>query len=70
MILIFALLAGAPIVPPLPNAVGRGRATVVIISGQVISAQSWNPAYNAAQRQVVRKEPDGSLTLLRLTEFE
>lgn len=70
MFLMIALLASSPIVSPRPNAVSRGRATVVIIRGQTISARSWDPANNAAQRQIVRKETDGRLTVLRITEFE
>ena len=70
MFLAIALLASSPIMSPRSNVVSRGRATGVIVRGQTISAQSWDPANNAAQRQIVRKETDGRLTVLRITEFE
>ncbi len=70
MFLSLALLASVPIVSLRQNVQSRVRATVVIVRGQPISAQSWDPANNARQRQIVHQESDGRLIVLRLTEFE
>ena len=70
MFIPLALLASSAIVSPRPKVESHARAIVVIARGQEISAHSWDPANNATQRQIVRKAPNGSSIVIRLTEFE
>lgn len=71
MILLLAILAGASNVPPPPPRVERrAGAAVQIVRGRAITAEGWRPTANRAQRETIHVEPDGSRTLLRLTEFQ
>jgi hypothetical protein len=71
MVFLFAIFAGVSSAPPPPPKVERRAAAAVhIVRGRAISAESWRPAVNSAQRETVHVEADGSRTLLRLTEFQ
>ena len=71
MFLLLAILSSASISPPpSPKVERRASAAVQIVRGRAVSAESWRPAANSAQRETVHVEPDGSRTLLRLTEFQ
>lgn len=70
MFIPLALLASSSVVSPTPKVESHARAVVVIAGGQEISAHSWDPANNTTQKQILRQEPNGRLTVLRLTEFE
>jgi hypothetical protein len=71
MFLLFAILSSASnSPPPSPKVERRASAAVQIVRGRAVSAESWRPAANSAQRETVHVEPDGSRTLLRLTEFQ
>jgi hypothetical protein len=71
MLLLLAILSSASISsPPSPKVERRASAAVQIVRGRAVSAESWRPAANSAQRETVHVEPDGSRTLLRLTEFQ
>ena len=70
MVLLLAILATVPTVPPPPKVERRARAAVHIVQGQAISAERWRPAGDPAQREKIQVEPDGSKTRLRLTEFQ
>jgi hypothetical protein len=71
MFLLFAILSSASSSPPpSPKVERRAGAAVQIVRGRAVSAESWRPAANSAQRETVHVEPDGRRTLLRLTEFQ
>ena len=70
MLISIAMLINSPIVSPKPEFGSWARATITIIRGEAITANNWDPASNASQRQTVRTDPDGRSILLRLTEFE
>lgn len=48
----------------------RARATVTILRPHKASPETWDPISNRTQKEVIRKEKDGSSIRLRLTEFE
>ena len=71
MFYLLAILADVSSAAPRPPKVERrASAAVRIVSGRAVSADSWRPAANSAQREIVHVEADGSRTLLRLTEFQ
>jgi len=71
MFYLFAILVGASsAAPPPPKVERRASAAVRIVSGRAVSANSWRPAANSAQREIIHVEVDGSRTLLRLTESQ
>ena len=71
MFLLLAILSSASISsPPSPKVERRASAAVQIVRGRAVSAENWRPAANSAQRETVQVEPDGSRTLVRLTEFQ
>ena len=72
MIILIALLTTVPNAPP-PAKIesrARARASVTILRGHAISARTWDPATQQAQREIIKKEVDGRHVRLRLTEFE
>lgn len=69
MFLLLAILA-APASPPSARVEASARASITIIRGQPISERSWDPSKQPSQREVVKKEADGSEQRLRLTEFQ
>lgn len=68
MVLLIAALAAAS--PPPAKAEQQARASVTILRGHRASAAGWAPASRPNQREIVKKEKDGSEVRLRLTEFE
>lgn len=46
------------------------RVSATIIRGSEVSSQTWKPALQPAQREIIKKEKDGRTILIRLTEFE
>jgi len=71
MFYLLAFVVGASSAAPQPPKVERrASAAVRIVSGRAVSADSWRPAANSAQREIIHVEADGTRTLLRLTEFE
>jgi len=69
MVLLLALSIAATSAPP-PKVGRRARATITILNACRASPQSWNPAARREQREIIKKESDGSEVRLRLTEFE
>lgn len=54
-----------------PNKVtGQAEARILILRPHKASRESWDPAARPNQREIVKKEKDGSQNRLRLTEFE
>lgn len=70
MIFLIALLTTVPNVPPPARVESHARARGTIVRGYDISARTWDPATQQTQRELIKKEPDGSQVRLRLTEFE
>ena len=71
MFLLLAILSSASISsPPSPKVERRASAAVQIVRGRAVSAENWRAAANSAPRATGHVEPDGSRTLLRLTEFQ
>jgi hypothetical protein len=70
MLLLLAVLSSSAAGQAAPVAQGQARVSVTILRGHQVSARSWKPEREPSQREVVRKTPDGSLQLLRLTEFQ
>lgn len=54
-----------------PNkATVQAQARISVLQPYKASAESWNPKGRPNQREIVKKEKDGSYTRIRLTEFE
>lgn len=70
MVFIYSTLlsvAGGPLPPKVEQ---RARVSVTIIQAYRASSNSWDPAARRNQKEVVKREGDGTPVLLRLTEFE
>lgn len=65
-----ALFLSAAASSPPPKIAVRAEARITILRPHRASAESWEPAARRNQREIVKKEKDGSKTRLRLTEFE
>lgn len=70
MVLLLAILSAASASPPPVRVEQRARASVTIVRPHRASSDSWNPVDRPNQREIVKKEPDGSAVRIRLTEFE
>ena len=70
MDLFLALFLSAAASPPRPQIVARAEARVIILRPHKASAESWAPETRRDQREIVKKEKDGTRIRLRLTEFE
>lgn len=70
MLLSLAALSAAAVSPPPAKVERQARATITILQAHRASRQTWDPAVRSGQREIVKKEADGSEIRLRLTEFE
>jgi hypothetical protein len=70
MVLLLAMVSAAAASPPPVKVAMRARASIVILRPHRASAETWSPASNANQREVIRSERDGRETKIRLTEYE
>lgn len=70
MVLLLAMVSAAAASPPPVKAVRQARVSIVILRPHRASADTWNPASTPNQREVVRSEPGGRETRIRLTEYE
>lgn len=70
MVLQLAVLAAAAASPPPVKVERRARVSITVLQPYRASLQSWAPSTRRNQREVVKKEVDGTEVLLRLTEFE
>lgn len=70
MLLLFVFIVNLSLPQPKRSVEVQPTATVVILQGQLISAETWNPKKNHAQREILWSDLGGPATLLRLTEFE
>ena len=68
--IVFLVLAANTGSPAPGLAERRTRVSVTIAKGQRVSSETWDPKKNRSQREVIKKQRDGSLVLVRLTEFE
>lgn len=69
LILLAVLLSAEPRQPP-AKVEGGVRVSVTIVEAVAASGRHWNPVGDPSQREVVLKEVDGRLQLLRLTEYQ
>lgn len=69
MILPVALIVLATPQPPLTEK-RQAHAMVRVVLPYRATFATWNPNVVSNQREVLRREADGSLVLIRLTEFE
>jgi hypothetical protein len=70
MIILIAVLTMISDAPPRPRVSRNARASVTIARGGEISSRTWNPVSKPSQREVLNKEIDGRIVLIRLTEYE
>ena len=70
MFLAILLLIPAPASPLEARSDTASRAVVRILSGEEISARDWSPEQDQKQKQIIHREVDGRVIVLRLTEFE
>ena len=70
MFVAILLLIPAPASPPEALGDTPSRAAVRILSGEKISERDWSPKQDQKQKQVIHREVDGRVIVLRLTEFE
>lgn len=64
-------LSAAGSTPPYKVAAqAQAQARITILRAYKASPESWDPAAKRNQREIVRRERDGSTVRLRLTEFE
>jgi hypothetical protein len=70
MVLLLTMLSAASAGPSPAKVERQARVSIVILQPHRASAQTWNPVSKPSQREVMKKEADGSETRLRLTEFE
>lgn len=70
MLLLLAALSAAADSPPPAKVEQQARASVTILRPHLASSKTWDPAARQDQREITRKEADGSEVRLRLTEFE
>lgn len=69
MLLLVAALSSAAS-PPTVRAEAIARVSVNILRPHRASPRTWEPALRPNQRELLKKEPDGTEVRLRLTEFE
>lgn len=69
VLLLCAFLSATPTSEP-AKAEHRARASVRIINPYRASAEGWKPAARRNQREIMKREIDGSSFLIRVTEFE
>lgn len=67
---LLTVLAAAVAAPPPARVEQRAKASVMILKPHQASHQTWNPASRSDQREIVRKEAEGSEQRLRLTEYQ
>ena len=65
-----ALLLSAAHAPPPQKVEAMATARIMILRPHRASPETWDPATKRHQKEIVRKERDGSSVRLRLTEFE
>lgn len=70
MVLVFAAIAAAATNPPPPRVGQSARASIMVLRPHRASAETWEPLSRPNQREIVKREADGSQQRLRLTEFE
>lgn len=70
MALLLAFLLSASGNPAPVKVELHARAKVTILRPHKASPETWEPAINRSQKEIIRKEKDGSSVRLRLTEFE
>jgi hypothetical protein len=70
MVVLYCALLLAAGEPVPPRAVQRATMSVTILRPHRASAESWDPLARRDQKEIVKKERDGTTILLRLTEFE
>lgn len=70
MAFLLALVLSAANGPPPARVEHRAQVQIRVLRPHRASAESWDPAGNPSQKEVIRKEKDGSPVRLRLTEFE
>jgi hypothetical protein len=57
-------------VPPTPRLETKARVMIMIVEGQPVSAERWRETSGQKRREIRRLEPDGSMSHIRLVEFE
>ena len=70
MLILLAALVSTESRQPPAKVEGRARVSVTIVEAVAASGRQWNPMGGPSQREVVLKEADGRLQLLRLTEYQ
>ena len=70
MAFLLALMLSAANSPTPAKAELRARVQITILRSHRASPETWDPAGNPNQKEVIRTEKDGSSVRLRLTEFE
>ena len=70
MVVLYCILLSAADVPAPPKAEQRARASVTIVRPHRASAESWDPSARRDQKEIVKRDRDGTIIRLRLTEFE
>ena len=70
MLLLFISLSAAAPSPAPVKVEPRARANVTILRAHQASPRTWDPAARSNQREMTKKEADGEVVRLRLTEFQ
>ena len=65
-----ALLLSAAHSPAPAKVELSARVQIRVLRAHKASPETWDPAGKPGQKEVIRKEKDGSVVRLRLTEFE
>lgn len=69
VLLLCAFLSATPTSDP-AKAEQRAHVSVRILNPYRASAAGWKPAVRRNQREIMKREKDGTSLLIRLTEFE
>lgn len=67
LLVIFLPLAGSP---PAERVAATAEARIVVLRPHRAGPESWEPASNPRQREIVLEEKEGATIRVRLTEFE
>lgn len=70
MVLIYCTLLSAASGPLPPKVERSAHVTITILQPHRAGIESWNPSARRDQKEIVKKERDGTRHLLRVTEFE